>query len=72
MQNPIQKFRQNSFVPGILSEKLKLLSTKWCSEFFIFCLELELFTKIKKELVSKPSKKLKKEIPNTLLLTLVR
>ena len=73
MQNLIQKFRQSSIVfekPGILSQKLKTLtsskfahasylsiSTKWCSEVFLFCLDLELFTKIKKDLVSIHSQK---------------
>ena len=78
MQNPIQKFRQNSIVfkkPGILSENLKTLMSsnyptvqyfllKLCTRFlltnvykrvcgfFLFCLDLELFAKIKKDLVS--------------------
>ena len=59
MQNTIQKFRQGSIVfekPGILSENLKTfplasylpMSTKGCAGFFKFCLDLELFAKIKK------------------------
>ena len=73
MQNPIQKFTQNSIVfekPGVLSENLKTLtssnyptvnifcwnfahvswspmSTKEWVGFFLFCLDLELFAKIK-------------------------
>ena len=79
----MQKFRPSyifSEKPGILSEKLKPLtssnyiefnnfflnfahvfqlptSTKGCSGFFLFCLDLELFAKIKKDLVSTPSQK---------------
>ena len=78
MQNPIQKFRQNSIAfvkPGILSEKLKIwrapttlqfnifcwnfvhvfylpMSTKAYVGFYLFCLDLELFANIKKDLVS--------------------
>ena len=79
MQNPIQKFRQNSIIfekPAFLSQKLKTLtssnyhgvqyfSLKLCTRFllinvykrvfrgfFLFCLDLELFAKIKKDLVS--------------------
>ena len=74
MQNPIQKFRQSSLVfekPGILSEKLKTLTSskydraqyillklrtdflltnvyKRVFGFFLFCLDLELFEKIKR------------------------
>ena len=73
MQNPIQKFRQNSIVfekPGILSENLKTLTSSNYPTvqyfllklrthflitnvgFFLFYLDLELFAKIKKDLVS--------------------
>ena len=67
MQNAIQKFRQSCNVfekPGILSENLKILtcsnystvqyflfSKKGCVKFFSFYLDLELFPKIKKDLV---------------------
>ena len=95
MQNVIQKFRQSSIVfekPGILSEKLKTLTSsnyptvqyfllkllkKYVWDFFFFYLDLELFAKIKKDLVSTHSfftlllitqdlNKIKK-IPHTLL-----
>ena len=57
------------------------VSTKACAGFFLFCLDLELFAKIKKDLVSTNSililllvtqdlNKIKK-IPNTLLWTLL-
>ena len=83
MQNPIQKFRQSSIVfenPGILSENLKTLTSfspqKGAWDFFLFCLDLELFAKIENDLVSTHSfftllliaqdlKKIKK-IPHTL------
>ena len=76
MQNPIQKFRQNSIVfekPGILSENLKTLTSsnypavqyfllKLRTRFLLtnvqkgvrdfFSLDLELFAKIRKGLVS--------------------
>ena len=58
------------------------MSTRGCVGFFKFCLELELFAKIKKDLVSTQSQKpglsitqdLNKieKIPHTLLLTLVK
>ena len=60
MQNLIQKFRQSSIVfekPGFLSEKLKILTSsnyhrvQYCLQkcyFLKFCLDLELFGKIKK------------------------
>ena len=56
------------------------MSTKVCSELFLFCLNLELFAKIKKDLVSTHSfftffnnsrSKQNKKIPNTLLQTLL-
>ena len=79
----MQKFGQSSIVfenPGILSEKLKTLTSsnnqrveyfllKFFTRFlltkaykrvlgiFLFCLDLELFTKIKKDLVSIHSQK---------------
>ena len=73
MQNTIQKFRQSSIVfekPGILSENLKTLTSSNYTD-------LELFAKIKKDLVSTHSfftlllitqdlNKIKK-IPHTLL-----
>ena len=40
MQNPIQKFRQNSIAfvkPGILSEKLKIWRAPTTLQFNIFC-----------------------------------
>ena len=53
------------------------MSTKGCMEYFLFCLELELFAKIKKDLVSthshKPGLSITqdlnkfKKIPHTLL-----
>ena len=78
MQNPIQKFRQSSFIfekSGILSENLKTLTSsnyptvqyfllklrtrflltnvyKRVCGIFLFYLDLELFAKIKKDLVS--------------------
>ena len=53
------------------------MSTEGCSVFFLFCIDLELFAKIKKDLVSTHSQKAGlsitqdlnkiKKIPNTLL-----
>ena len=56
MHNPTQQFGQSSIVfekPGILSENLKTFPAYQCLEksvrdFFLFCLDLELFAKIKK------------------------
>ena len=68
MQSLIQKFRRSSIVfekPGILSENLmSYFLLKLCTRFllnnvykrvfgiFLFCLDLELFAKVKKDLVS--------------------
>ena len=88
MQNTMHKFRKSSIIfekPGILSENVFCrnfahvsywpMSTKGCVG--LYCLDLELFAKIKKDLVSKHSfftlllitqdlTKIKK-IPHTLL-----
>ena len=50
MQNPLQKFRQSFIVfekTDKLAEKL-LMRSEWCSTFVLFCLDLDLFAKIKK------------------------
>ena len=59
MENHIWKFKQTSIVfekPGLLLKNLKILrapsTTKACSGFFFFFLDLEFFAKIKKDLVS--------------------
>ena len=66
MQNAVQKFRQSSIVfekPGILSENLKTLTSsnyptvqyfllKLCTRSPLTYLDLELFAKIRKDLVS--------------------
>ena len=83
MQKHIQKFRQSFTVfekPGILSGKLKILTSsnyrkmnifanvlhtfptyhcllKGVQDFLLFCLDLELFAKIKNDLVSTHSLK---------------
>ena len=76
MQNIIQNFRQSSIVfekPACLQK----MFTKKCAGFFLFYSDLELFAKIKKDLVSTHSffalllitqdlNKIKK-IPHTLL-----
>ena len=57
MQNRTQKFSQSSIVfekPIILSENLKTLTSsnyptsQYFLKFFLFCLDLKLFAKIKK------------------------
>ena len=58
------------------------MSTKGCSDFLLFCLEFDLFAKLKKDLISTHSQKpdlpitqdlnKMKKMPNTLLQTLVR
>ena len=59
MQNPIQKFRQSSIVFEInifcwnfTHVSYLPMSTKEYVEFFLFYLDIELFAKIKKDLVS--------------------
>ena len=62
MQNPTQKFKQNSIVfdkAGTFSEEIVILNTFSTYQYlqegvldFLFCLGLELFTKIKKYLAS--------------------
>ena len=52
MQNPTQKFGQSSIFFFFFFFFEKPGSLKACSRFVSFCLDLELFAKIKKYLVS--------------------
>ena len=67
MQGPIQKFRQssivlfkfyyNNFYWNLVPVPYLSMFTKGCSGFSLFCFELELFAKIKKNLLATHSQK---------------